>query len=360
MWLRSMALDVNISPADRRYAFEEYSDNSYLYLLAFLQVLVGDAPYGVHLLSTLAYLAAAVWLFRFCRRAFGSAPAALTLAGVLFLPTLFFWSISALRESLHLLLTLAAIVMVADAAATGRPRDWVRGIVVAGLAAYALKDLRVGSMMIVTGSLVIGTAAAFVIASPRRLAIGVPAAIAIAVAILALPSTQARVLTALRSTALSHQGHAWTAGVHYKVLDSRFYVDRTFHIMDDMTPAEAARYAVRALTAAAVVPLPWQASTRQLQVYLAEHVIWLSMMALLPLGFWAAARRHPAGACIITTYIILMFTAIALTSGNIGTLVRHRGLILPFVICIAAVATCHVLARAASHMEKRTVTNGVD
>jgi hypothetical protein len=49
-----------------------------------------------------------------------------------------------------------------------------------------------------------------------------------------------------------------------------------------------------------------------------------------------------------------------LTSGNIGTLVRHRGLILPFVICLAAVAVCHLLARAASHMEKRTVINGVD
>jgi hypothetical protein len=360
LWLRSTALDVNVSPADRRYAFEEYSDNSYLYLLAFLQVLVGDAPYGVHLFSMLAYLAAAVWLFRFCRRTFGPAPAALTFAAVLFLPTLFFWSISALRESLHLLLTLAAIVSIADAIASGRLRDWLRGVVVASLAVYALKDLRVGSMLIVGGALVIGTALTFAMATRRRRVFTLPAAAVVGLALFMLPSTQARVMGALRSTALSHQGHAWTPGVHYKVLDSRFYLDRHLRIMDDMSGGEAARYVLRALPAAALAPLPWQARTRQLQLYLVEHVIWLTMVALLPLGVWAAARRHAAAAFLTASYVALMFTAIALTSGNIGTLVRHRGLILPFVICLSAVAVCHLLARAASQMQKRTLTNGAD
>ena len=37
--------------------------------------------------------------------------------------------------------------------------------------------------------------------------------------------------------------------------------------------------------------------------------------------------------------------SVSLVSGNVGTLIRHRGLVLPFVICLAAVAVCDVLAR---------------
>ena len=62
---------------------------------------------------------------------------------------------------------------------------------------------------------------------------------------------------------------------------------------------------------------------------------------------------------MMAAYIALMFSAVALTSGNIGTLVRHRGLILPFVICLSAVGACDLIARASARAEKRTV-NGVD
>jgi hypothetical protein len=351
LWLRSMALDVNISQADRRYAFEEYSANSYLYVLAFLQVLVGDAPYGVHLFSTLAYAAGAVWLFRFCRRSFGSAPAALTFTGVLFLPTLFLWSVSALRESLHFLLTLAAIVGGVDAIADTRIRRRVGGLLLAVLAAYALKDLRTGSMTIVAGALLLG-GAAHVMAKWRRPAVAAGIALLVVGAAVLTPAVQDRVLNALRATGLSQQGHAWTPGIHYKVLDRRFYRERTLHVMNDMTGGEAARYVVRALVAAAVEPWPWHAATRQLRAYLVEHVVWLVMIVLLPLGVWASIQRHPPAAFVMTAYVAAMFSAIALTSGNIGTLVRHRGLILPFVICLTAVGVCDRLARASERVGK--------
>jgi hypothetical protein len=256
LWLRSMALDVNISAADRLYAFEEYSHNSYLYVLAFLQVLVGEAPYGVHLFGLLSYLAAAVWLFRFTRRAFGPAPATLGFAGIVFLPTLFFWSVSALRESLHFLLVVAALVSATAAIDSARWRDRVRHLMVVVIALLAVKDLRVGSLTIVSGALVTGLAL-YLVLRWRGPVVAVAGAVALALAF--VPAAEERVMTALRGTALSHQGHAWTPGVHYKVLDARFYRERAANVMSDMTPAEAARYVVRSIVAAAVAPMPWQA-----------------------------------------------------------------------------------------------------
>ena len=348
LWLRSMALGVNVSEADRTYALDEYSETSYLYLLAFVQMIVGDAPYGIHVVSMCAYLAGAVWLFRFSRRVYGPAPAAIAFTGVLFMPTLFFWSVSALRESVHFLLTFAAIAGASDALTRERWRARIVGGGVAGAAILLLRDLREGSMVALLLSLLVGTAAAMAVRSWRHLAVAV---VAVAVAggfLLSRPATQERAMSALRTTALMHQGHAFTPGIHYKLLEPKFYRDRVLNIMDDLTPQQAGRYVLRSLVAALVVPWPWQAETLMLKAYLPEHVVWLVLATLLPVGVWAGARRHPEATFIVTAYVAVMFAGIALRSGNVGTLVRHRGLVLPFVICLGAVAICHVLWRLAS------------
>ena len=52
VWLRNIGLGVPISPADMIYVFDEVGRSSYLYVLAYIQALVGDAPYGNNVLST--------------------------------------------------------------------------------------------------------------------------------------------------------------------------------------------------------------------------------------------------------------------------------------------------------------------
>lgn len=347
LWLRSLALDVNISEADRRYATDEYSETSYLYLLALIQIIVGDAPYGLHLFSILTYLAAAVWFYRYLRGVFGPAPAMLSFAAILFLPTLFFWSVSALRESIHFLLTLAAIVGMTLVLQLKSAKRTVSGLAMVVVALAALLDLRAGSAAVVGVALLTGSAAAAVMTSWRRLIVAGVIALAVIGVALTQPAVQQRLMASLRDSAMYHQGHAWTwtTGVHYKLLEPRFYRERIAGIMDDMTAAEAGRYVARALVAAVVVPLPQHAGTRLIQAYMPEHVLWLVMVALLPLGIYAGIRRHPAATLIMASYVAVMFVGIALRSGNVGTLVRHRGLIVPFVVCLSAVAACHLLAR---------------
>src|SRR5262249_32163230 len=70
-WLRNVALGIPIHSADLIYAFDEYSYTHYLYVMAFVQVLLGVAPYGLHMMSAVMYLAGAVALFRLARGAYG-------------------------------------------------------------------------------------------------------------------------------------------------------------------------------------------------------------------------------------------------------------------------------------------------
>src|SRR6202011_2724286 len=93
------------------------------YLLAAIQILVGPSPYGVHLVGIAFYLAAVVLLFRLARGRLGHVPVLIGLVLLLFLPTLFAWSVSALKESAFLLLTASAVALVDGAARGG---TWLR------------------------------------------------------------------------------------------------------------------------------------------------------------------------------------------------------------------------------------------
>ena len=109
IWLRNTAVGIPISPADMRYAFDPLIDTSYVWILAALQILVGPSPYGVHLVGSVVYVGAAVLLYRAIRSVFGVPAALIGLGLLLFLPSLFIWSLSALKDPLFL--ALVAVVL---------------------------------------------------------------------------------------------------------------------------------------------------------------------------------------------------------------------------------------------------------
>jgi hypothetical protein len=357
LWLRSIALDVDISIADRIYALDEYSDTSYLYWLAFLQVLVGPAPYGVHVLSILLYLAAAAIFYRFNRATFGELVALLTLALVLFLPSLFMWSVSALRESVHFLITIGAMVASIQA---WQERGWRRVTYggVALIAVWLLRDLRAGSMAVVAASIALGLVIAAVSRYRHGLAVGMLVSAIVAGGLLARPATRDQLLAHMRAFASNHQGHVYTPGLHYKLLPPEYYVARTEETMQRMDWPDATRFALRALAAFLVVPLPWQAQSRLTLAYLPEQAVWYVLVLLTPIGVWVGWRQHRAATLVLATYVVLMSCGIAIRSGNIGTLIRHRGLVLPVVICLSAVAVRHLAARRASAAPHERVVTG--
>ena len=114
-WLRNVSMGIPISKADFIYAFDETGDSSYLRILSYIQALVGLAPYGIHVLNAGAYLAAVLVLFRVAQKRFGGLASVIGSALLLVMPSLFIWSVSALKEPSYFLVaavTLAAAVTV--------------------------------------------------------------------------------------------------------------------------------------------------------------------------------------------------------------------------------------------------------
>ena len=81
-----------MSPADVIYSFDDVGHTSYIYVLAFVQAIVGDALYGLHLMNMALYIVGVLAIYRFVRPAYGSVVALAGLIALLSLPSLMVWS----------------------------------------------------------------------------------------------------------------------------------------------------------------------------------------------------------------------------------------------------------------------------
>lgn len=336
---RDLLLGVPANKYDYVVAFDEYGRNSYVSFLTLAQVAFGPAPYGVRLMNSALFIAGALLLYRVARRAFGSAPALTGLTAVLFLPTLFVWSISLLKEPLYfsgsaLILWAAVAALRAD---TWRAR--VYGVLAILAGALIIRDLRSGAVWLAALGLGTGLTLHAMTISRRFLAVAAAAAIIALALVAAVPQQQNRVIKGLESTAKTHTGHVFTVGHAYKLLDEGFYVNPQTPSASTLTlhGGQGARYVARAALSFVAVPAPWQLASLRELVYLPEQLVWYTLLVLLAIGAAAAWRRDPLVTCLLLGYVLPTACVLALTNGNVGTLVRLRGLVTPYLAWVSAV-----------------------
>jgi hypothetical protein len=345
--IRDVLLGIPILKYDYLIAYDNYGRSNFLSAITSVQTVFGPAPYALRLLNALVFVGAALLLFRVARRAFGSLVAFSGLVVLLFLPTLFFWSISLLKESLYFVLT---VIVLAAALGCVRIRSWpvmLAMIACGAVALWALQGLRSGAVTIAVAGLALGFAARFVVEKPWRLWVTAGLLAVAAVAFLCRPALQDRVLTGIDAAATEHAGHVFTVGHAYKLLDDTAYIFPRTNPEFSLSPAEAGRFVLRAVGAYLVTPLPWQIATKGELAYLPEQILWYALIALAPLGVYAGYRRDAVVTCLLVGYLAPTALAVALTTGNVGTLIRHRTLIVPYLVWLSAMGAWAAISRIA-------------
>ena len=352
IWLRNIALNVPVHSADLIYAFDDSGWTSHLYVLSFFQVLVGPSPYGVHLIGVTLYLFAAFMLFRIVRPAFGRAPSLMGLMLVLFLPSFFAWSISALKEPLYLLLTVSCVSLAMSL--VRNPRWIIKVLALGALVAIVatLGTIRDGGSVLVGSGIAFGLIATWIIRRPKVLvAIAVALPIVIGVA-LESPKRQIQVYTAVQLAAHQHWGHVQTPGWVYTLLDERFYDD--VGSLGALGFVDEARFLVRAVERYVTVPFPWEVKSTAALAYMPEQLIWYGIVALLPFGVFFSLRRDALLTLLLVSVAGVAAIAIAFLSGNVGTLVRLRVLAIPYLASLSMVGLCELLTHAVRRGESST------
>jgi hypothetical protein len=341
IWLRNLAIGLPIHGADLIYAFDQVGQTSYLYMLAFIQVLVGPSPYGLHLVAVSFYLSAGVLLYRLVRSTLGRAPATVGLVLLLFLPSLFAWSISALKEPFYFLLTTITILLLLKMV---RSPGWARRIaalVTIVVLIGVVETVRREGGALAAASLGLGLAIAGLVVRPRLLTIAAVLAPIALGAVLSRPAIQIRADLIVRQAARQHAGHINTTGFVYKTLEDRFY--QSSEDLEDIRGLEAGRFLVRSVVSYVTVPLPWEVQSPAALAFVPEQVIWYVLVALLPAGLLFSFRRDAFVTALLIAHAVTAAFLVAITSGNVGTLVRHRGMAIPYIVWLSAVGGCELL-----------------
>lgn len=340
--IRDIMLGFGGTHYDYFVATDEYGRTSYLELLTRLQVAFGPAPYGLRLVNALLFTTGAAVLFRTVRPAFGLIPACLGLVGVLFLPSVFYASISLLKESLYF---LATSVVLAAAVRLLRGRG-IAGMLLALVAMagslWVLDDLRRGAIVLATAGIATAIVLRLATASRQRAAWALAGAVVVAGVAVTQPPLSDRVLGGVTGLARQHSGHVFTVGHAYKLLDAGFYMNPATPASSSitLTPPQAARFVMRALVSFVLTPLPWQATSRGELAFLPEHLLWYLLLATVPFGLVAGWRRDPLVTAVLIGFVLPTALVLALTNGNVGTLLRLRGLVTPHLMWIGVLGMC--------------------
>ena len=179
-------------------------------MLAFVQFLVGTAPYGVHLLEIAFYLFGAILLYRVARSSFGRMPAFIGLAIVLLMPTLFAWSISALKDPLFFALST---VTLWGAVNVVRARLWRHRLAAAAAIAVlcvVLGTVRQGGAVLVVASIAVGFVVAALTTRPKMLLASIVVLPVAGGMVMSRPDVQLQAYRAVQAAAGQHWGHVAT------------------------------------------------------------------------------------------------------------------------------------------------------
>jgi hypothetical protein len=346
---RDIVLGAAVGKYDYVVAFDEYGRNSYLRLLGWLETTFGPTPYGMRVLNAVMFVTACVLLVSVIRRAFGRLPASAALVVMLFYPTLFVWSISLLKEPLYLLgmsLILVSAIPLISGDGWRRRAAGALGLA-AGLAVVA--DLRPGAVPLAAASVATGVVLREVARRPWRLVAAAAIVAGLGAAVVVMPSLRRTTLGAIGTAAKQHAGHVFTVGHPYKTLDEGFYVNpqtpRSSNLT--LTADQAARYVLRSAVSFVLVPLPWQLASARELVYLPEQLVWYVVVAFALGGVVVGWRRDSLVTGLLVGFVVPTAAALALTNGNVGTVLRLRGVVIPYLAALAALGWSDALDRAA-------------
>ncbi len=356
--VRDLWLGMGSTTYDYFVATDDYGQTSYLSLLTWLQVAFGPTPYSMKLVNGLLQVSGAALLFRMARTAFGVLPSYLGLAIALFLPSLLFTSVSLLKESSYFFVSSLFVFCCWRLILAARDYRWpivmpLAVIVCSSL--WILDGLRRGAVALMGGGLVVGLVLWYIGASRNWLAGAIAATALGLTAVAAAPALRERAVTAVEQAARIHAGHVFTEGHVYKLMDDGFYRNpQTGSGWElELSDPEALRFALRAVASFVITPWPWEMRSRSELAFLPEHIVWYLLIAALPFGIAAGWRLNPLATALLCGFAIPTAAVIAVTNGNVGTLLRLRGLVTPYLAWLSAIGLCAVGEWIASAREAR-------
>lgn len=271
---------------------------------------------------------------------------------MLFIPSLFVWSVAAIKEPAYLLMSTLSVAAAAAMLRASTLPGRFAALTVCIAAALGAGTMREMGQFMVGGGIAAGLVLLAMIRWPRLGVASLFVGILVAYAAYdrAAPRIQAVGGELFNRAVSSHIGHVRTRGWTYKLLDADLYPgpDRPEWRPSQMSGDAIGRYLVRAAVSIVLVPLPWKAASPSAVAYLPEQTAWYVLVPLAVVGAAVGARRNAALTFMLVGLVVASGAVVALTGGNVGTMVRHRSMVMMPTVWLSALGACALVQQLAA------------
>jgi len=303
---------------------------SYDFWNAIVYFFTGKSPFSLIFINCLAGSLAIVLIYHITRQLYNEKAAKISAILTAFWPSLFMWSIQNLKEPLSIL--LIAILIWAVLQLKARFRFYSLFILI--LASLALKELRMVFFLMFYAVVFPISLALFLWKKNRVLFIFL------------LLLAGAGLAVVIKS--YSDYGSLLEYVKYMRTV--RAYGNTAFLSNLDITnPLTFVFFTPIAVLIAWLAPFPWQMGSMSQVAVMPEMLLYYALLPVMFLG-WSFVMKHKLKeGGIIPVYIFIMMLVLAFIEGNIGTLFRHRAMVLPFMFVLAGIGLEKINFRITVH-----------
>jgi len=290
----------------------------------------GKSPLSVIFINCLASSVTVIFIYYITKRLYNEKAAKISAILTAFWPSLFTWSIQNLKEPLSIFLITVLIWAVLQL--KERFRFYLLFIII--LSSLALKELRIASFFMFYAVIFPLSLILFLWKKNRVLFIFL--------ILLAGTGLAVAISNYLNNRSLLEY-------INY-IRTVRAYGNTAFLPDLDITNPEKLMFFMPvALLVSWLAPFPWQIGSMSQITAIPEMLLYYSLLPAMFIGWRFVMRYKIEENGLIIIYIAIMMLALAFIEGNIGTLFRHRAMVLPFMFILVGIGLDKMKFKITAH-----------
>ena len=317
MWLGGIR-NINEIAANMMKISTSGNLGSYDFWNAIVYYFTGKNPLSLIFINCLASSLTVIFIYHITKQLYNEKAAKISAILTAFWPSLFTWSIQNLKEPLSIFLITALIWAILWLKI--KFRFYLLFVII--LASITLKELRLISFFMFYAVILPLSLILFLWKKNKVLFIFLILLAGIG-------------LTMAMSNYLKHR--SLLEYIDY-MRTVRAYGNTAFlSNMDITNPTKLMFFAPVALLVSWLAPFPWQIGSMSQITAIPEMLLYYTLLPAMFLGWGFIMKHKIREGGIIVLYIFIMMLVLAFIEGNIGTLFRHRAMVLPFMFILIGI-----------------------
>lgn len=309
----------------------EYQIGLHTYLMALMYKIFGYTPLGIPFINSILSASSAILVYDISKNIFDTKAARLAMVLVMFFPSLFIFSTMNLKDPLINFILILIIWNMTRFLMYSYNRYLITVFILAFFVSFFRRGL--SGALILIFSVYLGGIFVSKLTSFRKILIYL-----LVLFIFIMPAVQKSFKSRVNALSSIHFGYSSERGAitNYKFFPERFY-QRNERAITGIQPIEVLVSLFKALGFILLSPFLWDVKSKNILLSFPQVTIWYILLFFSFIGIIKAIRYNFFKAFGLLLFLWVITLLLALSSGNIGTVFRHRDMVTPIYLIFSAV-----------------------